>query len=161
MLRLPLHITILHLLITLTITNVNAQDIFATCNRTTIESLPGHEKVSVLNYLDDSRKVADEFVRLLAEGKFNEIYSVNKMLRIYVQGNPNVAMDLATFEKEQGRITNSEYRNQEIVWQLGNRLGLRENVYTWYSVKTTRTKRDLSLCWYQQVKQGIGGIQSS
>lgn len=139
----PLPIIVFLLLYVLSIAEAGAQDIFVGCNRTTIESFPEQEKRPVLLYLDQSRKVADEFVRLLAEGKFDEIYNLNKMVRIYVHGDPNIEMDLATFEQKQGRITHFEYRNQEIAWQLATELDLRETVVTWYSVKTTRTKSGL------------------
>lgn len=120
-----------------------AQDIFVACNRRTIESFPGRESGVVLRYLDESRKAADEFVLLLSEGRFDDIYNLNKRAAIWVQGDPNVRLELAEFERRQGRITHFEYRNQEIVWQLATALDLNETVYTWYSVKTTNRKNGL------------------
>lgn len=125
-------------------TEVGAQAIFATCNRSTIESFPEQEKRPVLLYLDESRQAVEEFLRLLVEGKFDEIYKLNKKVKIYVQGNPNVAMDLTDFDQKQGRITHFEYRNQGVIWDLPtSEIDLSGTVGTWYSVKTTKTKNGI------------------
>jgi hypothetical protein len=125
-------------------TEAEAQMTAVRCNRSTIESFPEQEKRPVLLYMDESRKVADEFMQLLAKGKFDEIYNLHKWASINVQGKPSIKMDLATFEQKQGRITHFEYRNQDIIWYLTNpEIDLRESVGTWYSVKTTKTKSGL------------------
>lgn len=120
---------------------IKAQDVFDRCNRATIESFSEQEKRPVLLYLDESRKAADEFVRLLAEGKSDEIYSVNKNIVIWVQGSPAVRMDLATFERQQGKITDFELRNQDVLWDLFSReIDLKGTVGNWYLLKTTNAK---------------------
>lgn len=119
---------------------IEAQDVFDRCSRTTIESFPEEQKRPVLQYLDESRQAADKFVRLLAEEKFDEIYKLNKRIKIWVQGQPNTEMDLAAFRQTQGTITNFEYREQDLIWNLFSReIDLRGTVGTWYLVKTTNT----------------------
>ena len=122
-------------------TQAGPQRTTTSCPRPIIESYPDSESRPVLRYLDESRQVADEFVRLLAEGKFDEIYSLNISVRIWVQAEPNVKMDLATFEQKQGKVTHYEYRNQHIVYDLRDPvLDLSGSVGTWYEVKTTKSE---------------------
>jgi hypothetical protein len=122
-------------------TQAGPQRVFVSCSRPTIESYPDNESSPVLQYLDESRQVADEFMRVLAEGKFDEIYSLNIGVRIWVQAEPaNIEMDLATFEQKQGKITHYEYRNQQVVYDIRMaEIDLRGRVNTWYEVKTAKS----------------------
>lgn len=120
---------------------VKAQETAVRCSRVIIESFSKQENNPVLQYLDDERKTADKFVRLLAEGKFDEIHDSNKRVSVWVQGNPNVEMDLTTFVQTQGKVTKFDYRSQDIIWYLNNNLiSLRGVVGTWFAIKTTKTK---------------------
>ena len=85
-------------------TETGAQRTAVICLRSSIESYPERERRPVLQYLDEARRVADEFVRLLAEGKYDEIYKLDKGVRIWVQGQANIKVDLATYEQKHGKI---------------------------------------------------------
>lgn len=120
---------------------VRAQFTAVRCSRTTIESYAEHERRPVLQYMDEARQFSDEFMRLLAGGKFDEIYNIDKKVRIWIQESPAKKVDLAGFEQTQGKIINFQYRNQDIIWYLTSaEINLRGTVGTWYAVKTTKTK---------------------
>jgi hypothetical protein len=141
--KLNLSIVIFLLFQGLAFTEAKAQELMISCSRTTIESYSGNEKQPVLRYLDEARQVADKFMRLLAENKFDEIYKLHKDMKILVIKKSNsgaaVPMSLEAVSQEYGQITSYEYRHQSLLYLLNGPIELRGTVGTWYAVKTANT----------------------
>src|SRR5215204_6202338 len=116
--KLNLSIVLLLLFQCLVFTEVKAQAITVGCSRSTIESYSGNEKLPVLRYLDEARRVADKFMRLFAENEFDEIYKLHKDMKILVVKTPNdgaISMSLEAVRQKYGQITRYEYRDQVLI----------------------------------------------
>jgi hypothetical protein len=136
-------IVILLLLQCFVFTEAKAQAIASDCLRSTIESYPGNEKLPVLRYLDEARRVADEFMRLFAENEFDEIYKLHKGMEILVAKKTNdgaVPMSLEAVRQQYGRIIRYEYRDQALLYTLDGPIELRGTVLTRYAIETANAQ---------------------
>jgi hypothetical protein len=125
--------------------DVGAQLSYTNCRRSKIECYPEEQKRPVLQYLDESRQVTDEFVQLLAEHKVEEISSLHKGLSVWIQGEPNRQVDLAALDRALGEITHHEYRDQAVFYVFHDEIDLiRGRAGTWYVVKTTKSEASLA-----------------
>jgi len=143
--RLYLPAVIFLLFQVLVFTEASAQALAVTCARSTIESYSGNEKQPVLRYLDEARQVADEFMRLFSENKFDEIYKLDKSIKFWVKKDSaaeTAQMTLAAARQEFGHITRYEYRNQNLTYLFNSSIQLKGTVGTWYAVKTAKSKSD-------------------
>jgi hypothetical protein len=139
--RLLLPIVALVLFTTSASPDAGAQLTVTSCRRSRIECYPEDQKRPVLRYLDESREAADEFVRLLADQKGEEISSLHKGLSVIIAGEPNNMVDLATLERALGEVTHHEYRGQEIFYVFSDVIDLtRGRAATWYVVKSTKSE---------------------
>jgi hypothetical protein len=125
--------------------DVGAQLSYTNCRRSKIECYPEEQKRPVLQYLDESRQVADEFVQLLAEHRVEEISSLHKGLSVWIQGEPNRQVDLAALDRTLGDITHHEYRDQAVFYVFHREIDLiRGEAGTWYVVKATKSEASLA-----------------
>src|SRR4051812_33984402 len=70
------------------------------CLRSTIASYPEDQRRPVLNYLDEARHVADDFVRLLAERRYDEMSKLDKRMTMWafaLSDPKGIQIDLADF----------------------------------------------------------------
>ena len=141
--RLCLSVVLFFLFFTLSFTEIKAQGLEIGCSRTTIESYSGNEKKPVLRYLDEARKVTDEFMWLFAEQKYDEIYKLHKDMKIWVVRNPKERADEMSLDavvQEYGQITKYEYRNQIVLHYINSPIELKGTTVTFYAVKTTKSE---------------------
>ncbi len=166
MCRLNLTVIIFIFICLLTYTEVKAQALLVSCDRSTIESYRGSEKEPVLRYLDEARQTADEFMRLFAEDRFDEIHRLNKSVIIFVRkesADKMVKMKLPAFRQEYGQLARYEYRNQHLSYPLGGPIELNDRVGTWYEIMTENSENDRHFISVSTHKYRVGdkpGISS-
>jgi len=127
--------------------DARAQLEYVGCSRANLDCYPEDQKRPVLDYLDESRPVADDFVRLLSEHRLDDVPKIPGGISAWIMGDPNVEVDLATFDRALGEISDHEYRDQRILYDsLGARgIDLSGEVVTTYAVRATKSKADRAL----------------
>ena len=114
--------------------------------RSTItEKVPANEQRPFLKYLDAGRAAADEGMRLLAAGKYDDFYkSTSKVFKSqYSQEQFNQLMQ--AFDQAVGKISSYEYRNQAIEYPSGTFLTIdfsKATVNTVYAMKLSKIEDD-------------------
>lgn len=127
---------------------VHAQLLETGCERSVIESYSGNEKQHVLLYLNETRQFTDEFMRLFVENRFEEIYKLNKNLKILIgkdSGQGVILTNPETVRQKYGQITHYEYHNQFIAFLIAGPIYLNDPVDTIYRIKTADSGGDAFL----------------
>lgn len=110
--------------------------------RSTIEEkLTAQQKAPILKYLDDGRAAANEAVRLLVAGKYDDLYqSTSKDFKSrYTRAQFQQLIDAS--EQEAGKIVSYEYRNQSLEFPMGTLLSAdlsKANSNTMYALKLSK-----------------------
>ncbi|MBS1793602.1 MAG: hypothetical protein JSS81_07100 [Acidobacteria bacterium] len=113
--------------------------------RTQIENMPEKEKRPLIEYLDRGRAAADEGMRLLFAGKYDDFYKSTSKEFQKNYSPEQFKQIIEIFQKQAGEIFYYEYRNQSIELPPGVELSAdlskaTSNVY--YFIKVSKVFSD-------------------
>src|SRR5262249_294875 len=104
------------------------------CSRSTIEAYPEEEKRPVLQFFDEARALTDKSVKLLAEGRIKELYTLMSTLFRNEYAEARLWEKLADIEQREGKILEYEFRTQSLSYADPQEIGFqRDQSYITYA----------------------------